>query len=652
MPRATFDEVAAPQRHTVRVLCRFGDPIAVGVGAFANDGSDAAATYAHRVGDRHDGIQFFGLGADGRWSPSTSSRGLLVINHDSVTQQFLHPGEPTSTLGQNGYERTRADEVLREMYAHGVSVIEVERDDSGTVRYRPESKLNRRIHAATDVLLAGPAAGSAALATRHSPMGLRTRGVLAGAHGVTPWGTYLACERNWADYFRRNPLADDWRRSRKELAAFERYGIGGAGRFAWATVKPDTDDQMFGRWNIEVGQGVAEDYRNAVNTFGWVVEIDPFAPDSTPKKRTALGRLVHGGISQAPAVAGKPLVWYMTCDSRHEYIYKFVSEAAWDPADVNRGLAAGDKYLDRGRLYSARFNADGTGEWIELAYGKNGIDGSYAAFPFADQVEVLINTRFAADAGGGTQMDQPAWSAVDPVTTGVYVALNSSTPPARTAAKVDAANPRAFSDTRRDGPIKSGNPFGHVIRWLERGRDPAATRFDWDIYAFGSRSASDPLNINVSGLTAENEFAEPDSLSFSSSSNILWLATDARHTGDTSNSMLLAALPGAVGDGGVRTITSTDDTGTRQVQTFLGTAPRDRLRRFLTAPVDAQFSGMSETPDGRTLFVNVQHPGDTTAFADIEQPAHYRSHWPDGGDARPRSATLAISRPDAGVIGV
>lgn len=528
----------------------------------------------------------------------------------------------------------------------------VERDAAGSVRYRADSAMNRRIHAATEMQFSGPAAGSAALMTRFSPTGVRTRGTVPGAQGRTPWGTYLACEKNWAVYFRRNASIDDSRRTPKELAAFQRYGIGGTGRFEWATVRPDTADQMFGRWNVEAGlAAAADDYRNAANTFGWVLEIDPFAPAAAPKKRTALGRLAHESAWPAKAVAGKPLVWYMSCDARHEYVYKFISEALWEPADANGGLAAGDKYLDRGTLYVARFNADGTGEWIELAFGKNGVDGTYAAYPFADQTDVLVHTRFAADAAAGTQMDQPEWCAIDPVTTAVYVALNGSTPPARTAASADAANPRVYSDTRGDGQVNRGNPFGHVIRWLEAGGDPAATRFAWDIYLFGARATSDPAGINVSGLTPENDFAEPDALWFSPSTNILWLGADSRTTNDASNSMLLAALPGTVGDGAVRTITNTDSTGTRQVQTFVGAAPQDRLRRFLTAPVDARISGVAETPDGKTLFVNVRHPGSTTAYADIGDPSRYRSHWPDGGDARPRSATLVVSRADGGVIG-
>jgi secreted PhoX family phosphatase len=118
--------------------------------------------------------------------------------------------------------------------------------------------------------------------------------------------------------------------------------------------------------------------------------------------------------------------------------------------------------------------------------------------------------------------------------------------------------------------------------------------------------------------------------------------------------MLLAALPGQVGDGGVKTITSTDQTGaTKQVQTYVGaTLPSTKLRRFLVGPKDCEITGITETPDGRTLFVNIQHPGEETPAASIGDPTLFTSHWPEGGTARPRSATIAITRNDGGVIGV
>ena len=207
--------------------------------------------------------------------------------------------------------------------------------------------------------------------TKHSPDGSRTRGTVNNcANGYTPWGTYLTCEENWAGYFRRAAATDNPRRTAKELASFSRYGIAGTGRELWATAvapTPPTRRSRAGtrRSSARSADG-SDDFRNVANTYGWVVEIDPFDATSTPKKRTALGRFAHEGAWLGPVVAGRPLVFYSGDDSRNEYIYKYVSNANWDPADANAGLAAGDKYLDDGKLYVAKFNGDGTGAWLEL----------------------------------------------------------------------------------------------------------------------------------------------------------------------------------------------------------------------------------------------------------------------------------------------
>ena len=244
------------------------------------------------------------------------------------------------------------------------------------------------------------------MVTKYSATGEKTRGTVNNcANGYTPWATYLTCEENWAGYFRRIAATDDPKRSAKEKASLARYGVAGTGRELWATLTPDTADNLYGRWNAEVvAAGATEDYRNVANTYGWVVEIDPFNATSTPKKRTALGRFGHEGSWLGPVTAGKPLVWYSGDDSRGEYIYKYVSTANWDPADATRGTAAGDKYLDDGKLYVAKFNADGTGGWIELKFGSDKINANSPNYAFADQADVLINARLAADAVGATKI--------------------------------------------------------------------------------------------------------------------------------------------------------------------------------------------------------------------------------------------------------
>ena len=357
----------------------------------------------------------------------------------------------------------------------------------------------------------------------------------------------------------------------------------------------------------------AKDYRNAPNTYGWNVEIDPFAPRSTPKKRTAMGRFAHEGAWPARVEAGKPLVWYMGCDSRNEYIYKYVSNASWDPVDASRGLAAGDKYLDDGKLYVAKFNADGTGNWVELSFGANGITAANTVYSFADQADVLINTRLAADVVGATKMDRPEWGAVDPVTGAVYMTLTNNNATLRTLAATDAANPRHYNDKRSDGTDQRGNPNGHIIRWLEDAGDPAATKFKWDIFLFGARESADPANVNLSGLTADNDFSSPDGLWFSKATNVCWIQTDDGAYTDKTNCMLLAALPGEVSDGGVKTITNTDVERSREA----GADLRGRQARHEAAPLPRRPGRMRDHGAGRVA-------GRTRAVR--QHPASGRGH--------------------------
>jgi secreted PhoX family phosphatase len=473
------------------------------------------------------------------------------------------------------------------------------------------------------------------------------------ANGYTPWGTYLTCEENWAGYFRRIAATDNPNRTAKEVASFSRYGVAGDGRELWATVTPDTADNLYGRWNaMKLGTSAdgSDDYRNVANTYGWNVEIDPFNPTSTPKKRTAMGRFAHEGAWLGKVTAGKPLVFYMGCDSRNEYIYKYVTTANWDPADAGRTdrMAVGDKYLDSGKLYVARFNADGTGNWLELALGVNNITSTNAAYAFADVADVVVNARLAADAAGATKMDRPEWGAVDPINGEVYMTLTNNNATLRTLASTDAANPRHYNDVRSNGTAQRGNPNGHIIRWKES--SPEAVNFSWDIFLFGARSTADAATINLSGLTADNDFSSPDGLWFSRATNVCWIQTDDGAYTDVTNCMLLAALPGQVGDGGARTITNTDQTGTtKQVQTFVGATMGTKLRRFLVGPVDCEITGIAETPDGRSMFVNIQHPGETTSAANIANPL---STWPGTAGSRPRSATIVITKDDGGVIGL
>ncbi|HYD96957.1 MAG TPA: PhoX family phosphatase [Noviherbaspirillum sp.] len=663
--KSVADAVTVPAGYTASVLYRLGDPIAAAVPDYRNDGTDSGASFAQRAGDHHDGMHFFGLGADGKYSPSASDRGLLVMNHEAITPAYLHKNGVTidgAALSRypsaitNTMTRTVADEVIKELNAHGVSIIEVRRDGN-RISYRRDSAYNRRITTFTEMTMSGPAARTPYMVTAYSPDGSKTRGTVNNcANGYTPWGTYLTCEENWAGYFRRIAATDNPNRSAKELASFARYGVAGTGRELWATAAAAAaGDTSFSRWNaMKTGSSAdgSDDFRNVANTFGWVVEIDPFNPASTPKKRTALGRFAHEGAWPGPVVPGKPLVWYMGCDSRNEYIYKYVSNKAWDPSDANKGMAAGDKYLDDGRLYVAKFNADGSGQWLELQFGSNGITGANAAYPFADQADVLVNTRLAADAAGATKMDRPEWGAVNPANGEVYMTLTNNNSSNRTLANADAANPRFYNDPKGSaGTAQKGNPNGHIIRWAENDGNVAATGFKWDVFLFGARATADAASINVSNLTSANDFSSPDGLWFSQSTGLLWIQTDDGAYTDVTNCMLLAAVAGKVGDGTRKTITNVDGSNSRSVDTYVGAALGEtNLRRFLVGPKECEITGIAETPDGKALFVNIQHPGEDSA-PDFNNPGSFGSHWPDGGNARPRSATIVITKDDGGTVG-
>lgn len=642
VPKSIDDVVHVPAGYRARVLYALGDPIHSGGADYGNQGAET--DFDRRSGDHHDGMYFFGLSAADGWDAGVSERGLLCVNHENITDAYLHPAGPTADA-----EGTRpADEVDREMQSHGVGVIEIQRTAEGSYEVNRASSFNRRITTQTAMDFDGPAAGDALLVTRASLMGTQAVGTLNNcANGYTPWGTYLTCEENWNGYFRRG--ADEARRSAAENTALARYGIppdaAGDNYRGWDTVGGDA----YARFDCTAGDLLpALDFRNEPNHFGWIVEIDPFDPASTPRKHTALGRFAHEGCWPAPVRAGAPVVFYMGDDSRFECIYKFVSDQPFDPA--LRGLDAGERYLGSGTLYAARFDADGTGSWLPLVHGDGELTADNPAYPFASQADVLIHARLAADAVGATRMDRPEWAAVSPVNGEVYVSLTNNS--RRKPEDVDAANPRSYDDSfhNADGTTKvnSGNVNGHIVRWREDGNDPAATTFRWDIYLFGAEAGA-TASVNLSELTADNDFSSPDGMWFDPA-GVLWIETDDGAYRDRTNCMLLASLPGQVGDGRAVTV---DNSGT-QVATPVGRpATPDNLRRFLVGPMECELTGLAMTPDRRALFVNIQHPGEDGA---ADAPS---SHWPAAsGDAtepgdstrRPRSATLVITREDGGEI--
>lgn len=660
LPKLLNDVVTVPEGYTVTVLYALGDPIAPGVPAFGNVGNDT--NFAQRAGDHHDGMYFFGLNAAGTGRDDTSNtRGILCINHENITEQYLHAN---GTLTVVGGARTVQVEVDREIECHGVGIIEVARGTTGTWAYSQTSPFNRRITPNTPTVFNGPVRGAAQLRTLYSPTAVAGRGTVNNcANGYAPWGTYLTCEENWAGYFNRS-ATDNAVRTAKEIRAFSRYGVAGGpvAGLNWGTlVVSDPAETKYRKWNASaVAADATGDFRNEPNQYGWVVEIDPYDPSAAPRKRTALGRMAHEGAWPANFVAGRPPVYYMGDDSRGEYFYKFVSATPWDAADAQRTdrLAVGDKYLDNGTLYVARFDATGLGVWIPLVFGTGVLTAANTLYSFENQADVLIHARLAADAVGATKMDRPEWAGVNPANGEVYLTLTNSNNAFRPLSGTDAANPRHYNDPRgAANTAQTGNPNGHIIRLRETGDNATALTFQWDIFLFGAGSDLN-ANINLSGLDATNDFASPDGLWFGRPTNpsgqinpLLWIQTDDGSFTDQTNNQMLLALPGRVGDGAARTITNTDVNGnTRQQATFVGRAPGLNLKRFLVGPRNAEITGIDSTPDGRTVFVNIQHPGEGGPTA---TPS---SNWPSSqsgaSTARPRSATIVITKNDGGVVGL
>ena len=655
--KSLADTVVVPAGYTASVLFALGDPMAAGVAAYKNDGTDG--DFDKRAGDHHDGMEWFGLGADGKRNDSATERGLLAINHEATTDEklssfFLHANGGTSTLPRP------ASEVDKETAIHGVAVIEVAKS-AGKWAYVPGSSQNFRLTALSPIEIAGPARGHAQLITKYSPTGTMTRGTLNNCGtGKTPWGTFLTGEENWFGYFTRGAADDAARGNDKSVTSLKRYGRsqGAASRHGWETGGADDKYQRWNNSKTGASANGSDDYRNEMNGMGYIVEIDAYDKTRMAKKRTALGRFAHESAAFGKAVVGQPLSIYMGDDSRGEYIYKFVTTAVWSAADANPTdrMAVGDKYLDSGKLYAAKFNADGTGTWVELAMTNTAVAG-YATYKFADAADIAINTRLAADAVGATKMDRPEWNAVNPANGEIYFTLtnnsNRSIDPTGSQYLPDAANPRAYTDMKGTS-AQNGNPNGHLVRLKE---GASVSSFSWDVYLFGAEAGADKSLVNISALTADQDFSSPDGLVFSKATGICWIQTDDGAYTDVSNCMMLAAVPGQVGDGGKKTLSYTKADGSKlDIVTPVGKAATEStLKRFLVGPKGSEITGLAETPDGKAIFVNIQHPGEGTAMANVGDATKYQSQWPSnagyGAGKRPRSATIVITKNDGGKIG-
>jgi uncharacterized protein len=587
IPISKADTVVVPPGYVWQVVNAWGDPIVAGGPEFKQDGSESAAEQALQAGMAHDGMHFFPLprGSD------SSEHGLIAINFEYTDDGILH---------SDGMENWSAEKVQKSKNAHGLGVMEV-RFDGERWNVVKDSKYGRRITADTPFEVRGPAAGHPLLRTAADPEGKTILGTWNNcANGYTPWGTYLSCEENVTPYF----LSPSGEVSR----LLDRYGV---------------DNKSWGfRWHEFDERFDADRHPNEPNRHGWVVEFDPYDPERAPVKRTAMGRMAHEGAMLSIAPDGR-VVYYMGDDdfrSKFEHIYKFVSAKPYDP---NGGWEANQDVLDDGTLYAAKFNEDGTGEWLELVPGKNGLTAE-AGFPTL--AEICIDARTAADIAGATYMDRPEWIAVHPETREVYCTLTNNTsrgkaPPfgREEVLGADAANPRA------------PNLMGHVIRWREAGGDPTATQFEWDVFLMaGDPEHEDP--VKRGNVKTREAFAQPDGI-YVDRRGVVWIQTDS-------------SAQNMAGEDWARI-------GNNQM---LGADPRTgEVRRFLTGPFGCEITGIIVTPDQRSMFVNIQHPGEPPLpHPGRNEPQNPKavSAWPDGDQGgRPRSATIAIRREDGGIIG-
>ncbi|AXT25996.1 PhoX family phosphatase [Ruegeria sp. AD91A] len=557
IPVSTADEVIVPSGYKAEVIVRWGDPLWSDVPEFNHATRGTAASQERAFGDNTDGQDVF----------YHDGHVLLVVNNEYTNRDILWGNNPDAKAASD-------DDVAKGMMAHGVTIVEIANTDGkwGIVK---DSPYNRRVTPQTEMTITGPAAGHDLMKTAADPSGMTCKGTWNNCgNGMTPWGTYLACEENFNGYF---SAEDENHETSPEL---KRYGVSASDwGYGWAKI----DD----RFDVSKNP-------NEPNRAGYVVEIDPTDPTSTPRKLTALGRFKHENAETVVNNDGRVVV-YMGDDERGEFLYRFVSDGFYAAGVDTNAL------LENGTLSVAKFNDDGTGEWIDLTPETSGL---------ASQAEVCIHTRQAASAVGGTTMDRPEWVASNPNAPEVYCCLTNN--------KNRGVKPNAGGDdTSANGPNpRDKNNYGQIVRWRPDGGDHTAAGFGWDLYVLaGNPTVHENAYAGSENVNADNMFNSPDGLKFDTN-GLLWIQTDGNY-----------------GNEG-------DFAGQGNNQMLAGDPVTGEIRRFLVGPNECEVTGLSWSPDRRTMFVGIQHPGEDG-----------NSHWPEGGDSVPRSAIIAIIREDGGLVG-
>jgi secreted PhoX family phosphatase len=568
----TFKELAhtlneqhhVAEGYEMQVLIRWGDPVVAGAPAF-DPARLSAATQEKQFGYNNDYLGLHPL----PYGSKTGDRFLLVANHEYVNPQLMFAGLKTER------DKSKAQAEV-EMAAIGGSVIEIARD-GGAWKVVADSKYNRRITVTTPMEISGPAAGHALMKTSADPAGRTVMGTLNNcAGGSTPWGTWLTCEENFNAFFGGDP-------GKLDPQVAKRYGLGRS-QYGW-----EPHDARFDM----------EKEPNESNRFGWVVEIDPYEPQSAPVKRTALGRVKHEGCTYALAKDGR-VVLYTGDDERFEFVYRFVTARPWNPTD----RAANRNLLDEGTLSVARFDADGKVEWLPLVHGQGPLTAENG---FASQADVLIKTRLAASLLKPTPMDRPEDIETNPVNGRVYVVLTNNG--SRKPEQADRANPRAT------------NEHGHILEIAPKDGDHASVEGTWSIFLLAGKPGQDAGAHYHRATSDQGWLSCPDNIAFDSRGRI-WIVTDG------------AAGAAGVADG----VYGADTMGHGRALT----------RCFYQAPTGAEVCGPIFTPDDRTFFLAVQHPGEDKGST-FEKPS---TRWPDfKSDMPPRPSVVAVTKKGGGPIG-
>jgi len=606
-----LDAFAIADGYRYNIVARWGDSLVTGTRDFdtrrlaADDWLDptAIANQERQFGTNADAVAYFPQ------STGRAARGLVCVNHEYVNGELIWPGHRGTAMkrdaGQAWLDK-HPGAVAFMQAAHGVTVMQLQRDSGGWAR-QLSARENRRITANTPMDIHGPARGHALMRTNADPTGTRVLGTFANCSaGKTPWGTYLTSEENVDDYFSGGQTLRETSKDAALHDAYRRFALREHGFYFWNYQDPRFDAR------VEPHEPLR---------FGWMVEIDPHDPKSIPRKRTSLGRFQHEGANTIVSKSGH-VVAYMGDDEKFEYIYKFVTRDRFDP----KNPAANRDLLDHGTLYCARYDADGTGEWLPLVHDENGPLNSRAGF--ANQGDVVIKVRAAADLLGATPMDRPEDVEPSPITGRIYIPCTKTTERGTTSetdwsgrnidVAANAANPRP------------DNKSGHIIEMAEAGDDATATRFEWNVFllagdpavgryivdarelAAGSLSGADTYFAGYPNRAEQTQVHCPDNLGIDPQGR-LWIVTDSDNRGHPNNGCFVVPTSGP---------------------------QRGHLKQLASGPTGCEVCGCEFTPDGRTLFLSIQHPGEGGS---LEKP---RSHWPDGNGLPARAALLAVERED------